>query len=171
MSCSWTQYSGSAGSETRTSNSSIPSLMLHQPSHCPPHANSTVSCADAGIYVMGVQVHLTKKYADIFFFSPQLILQKSNGNHSKKTINFQGSRGSPTFSRGWGSNCLFPVETHITCDFPRGIRTPCPPPPLPPPPPPPSGSAHECLHSLVKYLLTSTKRCYLSDQFQFLNMK
>ena len=26
-----------------------------------------------------------------------------------------------------GSNCLFPVETHITCDFPGGVRTPCPP--------------------------------------------
>ena len=38
---------------------------------------------------------------------------------------FQG--GGPTFSRGGGgSNCLFPIETHITCDFPGG---PCPPPP------------------------------------------
>ena len=30
---------------------------------------------------------------------------------------------------GGGSNCLFPIETHITCDFPGG------PDPLPPPPP------------------------------------
>ena len=31
------------------------------------------------------------------------------------------SRGGPTFSRGGGgSNCLFPIETHITCDFPGG---------------------------------------------------
>ena len=43
---------------------------------------------------------------------------------SKKTIIFQGSRGSnilqgcPTLSRG--SNCLFPIETHITRDFPGG---------------------------------------------------
>ena len=38
---------------------------------------------------------------------------------------FQGG-GGPTFSRG-GSNCLFPIETHITCDFPGGgVRTPCP---------------------------------------------
>ena len=28
-------------------------------------------------------------------------------------------QGAPTFSRG-GSNCLFPIETHITCDFPGG---------------------------------------------------
>ena len=58
----------------------------------------------------------------------------------KKTIIFHGSRGGPTFSRGvqlfpgggggggGGSNCLFPIETHITCDFPGGgVRTPCPP--------------------------------------------
>ena len=30
--------------------------------------------------------------------------------------------GGPTFSRGGGggSNCLFPIETNITCDFPGG---------------------------------------------------
>ena len=22
-----------------------------------------------------------------------------------------------------GSNCIFPIETHITCDFPGGVRT------------------------------------------------
>ena len=31
-----------------------------------------------------------------------------------------GGGGGPTFSRGGGSNCLFPIETHITCDFPGG---------------------------------------------------
>ena len=35
-----------------------------------------------------------------------------------------------TFSGGGGGgggvNCLFPIETHITCDFPGGVRTPCP---------------------------------------------
>ena len=42
----------------------------------------------------------------------------------KEIYLFQGSRGGPTFSRGGGgSNCLFP----ITCDFPGGVRTPCPP--------------------------------------------
>ena len=46
-------------------------------------------------------------------------------------------QGGPTFSRGdGGSNCLFPIETHITCDFPGGSRPPVPPPPPPPPPPP-----------------------------------
>ena len=39
----------------------------------------------------------------------------------KELYHFQGSRGGgPTFSRGGGSNCLFPIETHITCDFPGG---------------------------------------------------
>ena len=26
------------------------------------------------------------------------------------------------------SNCFFPIETHLICDFPEGVRTPCPPP-------------------------------------------
>ena len=44
----------------------------------------------------------------------------------------------PIFSRGSNffqgvSNCLFPIETHLICDFPEGVRTPCtPPPPLDP---------------------------------------
>ena len=62
---------------------------------------------------------------------------------SKKSIVFQGSRWGPIFSGGSNfyqgvSNCLFPIETHLICDFPEGVRTPCPP---PPPPPPPTGSA------------------------------
>ena len=78
-----------------------------------------------------------------FFFSPQLILQKSNGQFQRNLSFFkvpEGSnifQGSPTFSQG-GSNCLFPIETHITCDFPGGVRTPCP----------PSGSAHVSFHLL-----------------------
>ena len=39
-------------------------------------------------------------------------------------------QGGPTFYRG--SNCFFPIETHITCNFP-GVG---------PDPLPPSGSAH-----------------------------
>ena len=47
-----------------------------------------------------------KKAPTTIFFSPQLILQKSNGQFLKKSIVFQGSRsgpifpGGPTFSRG-----------------------------------------------------------------------
>ena len=55
---------------------------------------------------------------------------------AKKSIILQGSRGSPTFSRGvqlfpgggGGSNCLFPIEIHITCDFPGGGPDPLSPP-------------------------------------------
>ena len=80
----------------------------------------------------GVQVSLTKK--SIFFFSPQLF-------YSRKMFNFKeiyhfsrfqrGSNifqgGSNFFQEGGGSNCLFPIETHITCDFPGGSEPPVPP--------------------------------------------
>ena len=49
-------------------------------------------------------------FNEIYHFS---ICQGSRGGPSFSR------RGGPTFSRG-GSNCLFPIETHITCDFPGG---------------------------------------------------
>ena len=66
-----------------------------------------------------------KALTTFFFFSPQLILQKSNGQFLRNPSFFQVSRGGPTFSRG--VQLLIPIETHITCDFPGGVRTPCPP--------------------------------------------
>ena len=36
----------------------------------------------------------------------------------KKTIILQVSRGGPIIFRGGGSGCLFPIETHISLDFP-----------------------------------------------------
>ena len=41
---------------------------------------------------------------------------------SEGVQHFPGGGWGPTFSRGGGggSNCLFPIETHITCDFPGG---------------------------------------------------
>ena len=42
------------------------------------------------------------------------------------------SRGVQLFLGGGGSNCLFPVETHITCDFPGGVGSGAPVPPLDP---------------------------------------
>ena len=56
-----------------------------------------------------------------------------------KTIVFQVSEGDPTFSRGGGGGPTFSrggggfymlicIETHRTCDFPGGVRTPTPPP-------------------------------------------
>ena len=97
------------------------------------------TCADPGIFVRGVQVNLTKKlrqrfFLFVFFFYSSAYFTEVKWLISKKTIIFQGSRGGPTFSRGGGptfsrgSNCLFPIETHITCDFPGGGPDPCPPP-------------------------------------------
>ena len=64
-----------------------------------------------------------------FFFCPQAYFADGKWLISKKTIIFQGSREGPTFFRGVGeSYCLFPRDTHITCDFPGGgVRNPCPP--------------------------------------------
>ena len=69
------------------------------------------------------------------FFSPQLILQKSNGQFQRNQSLLKVPEGVQHFPGGGGvqlfpggSNCLFPIETHITCDFPGGgVRTPCPP--------------------------------------------
>ena len=104
--------------------------------------SETQTNADRGIFVggggggggEGGSISLTKKSSGDFFssFSPQLILQKSNGQFLRNLLFFkvpegvQHFPGGPTFSGGGGgSNCLFPIETHITCDFPcRGVRTP-----------------------------------------------
>ena len=73
-------------------------------------------CTDPEIFVR-VQVSLTKKSPDVFFFffffSPQLILQKPNG----QSIIFQGSRGGPTFSRGGGGVQLFPGGVQLLIPF------------------------------------------------------
>ena len=53
---------------------------------------------------------------------------------------FQGGGGLQLFPGGGGYNSLFPIETHITCDFSGGGSGP--------PAPPPSGSA------LVKPVIT-----------------
>ena len=97
----------------------------------------------------GVRVSLTKKSRTLFFlhfiYLVLSLFYRSQMVISKKSIIFQGSRGGPTFSRGsnffqgggggggGGSNCLFPIETHITCDFPGGGGGSGPPvPPLDP---------------------------------------
>ena len=55
----------------------------------------------------------------------------------KEIYHFSRFQRGPTFSRGGGGvqlfpggfNCLFPIETHITCDFRGGGPDPLPPPP------------------------------------------
>ena len=89
-----------------------------------------------------VQVHVTEKKLIqrfnfcLFCFRTQLITEGPMVLFQRK-LYVSKAPGGPTPSRGWpnffqgGSNCLFPKETHITCDFPGG-----------PDPPAPSGSAH-----------------------------
>ena len=84
------------------------------------------SCADPGFFVRrgggggGVRVNLTKKPRQRFFLVLSLF-------YWSQMVNFEENYhlGGPTFPRGvqlfpGGSNCLYPIETHITCDFPGG---------------------------------------------------
>ena len=87
------------------------------------------SCADPG----GGPCQSDKKSSDnVFFFLVLSLLYRSQMVNFKEIYHFSTfQRGSNIFQRGskffqGGSNCLFPIETHITCDFPGGVRTPCP---------------------------------------------
>ena len=121
--------------------------------------------ADSGIFVSGGggggPGQTDKKSSDnvffFLFFSPQLILHQSNGQFQGNLSFFKVPEGVQHFPGGGGgrvqlyqggeSNCLFPMETHITCDFPGGGPDPLP--------PPPSGSAlgMVCGPFLVVWLL------------------
>ena len=63
-----------------------------------------------------------KTTATTFFLNPQLILQLYMGGPTF----FRGGGGS-NISRGGGVQMLISIKTHITCDFPEGVLTPCPP--------------------------------------------
>ena len=71
-----------------------------------------------------------KKALTTFFLSFFLVLSlfyRSQMDNFKENYHFKVPEGSKIFQGGGGgSNCLFPIETHITCDF-QGVRTPCPP--------------------------------------------
>ena len=95
-----------------------------------------------------IQVNLTKKALTFFVFCFVFLVLSLCLFYRSQIVNFKEiyhfsrfQRGSNIFQGGGGgagSNCLFPIETHITCDFPGGgVRTPCP---------PPSGSALAFLH-------------------------
>ena len=90
-------------------------------------------CADPGFFVRGGEGpgQSDKKALTTFFFQSSAYFTEVKWLISKKTIIFHGSRGGPTFSRGGptfsrGFNCLYPIETHITCDFPGGSGPPDP---------------------------------------------
>ena len=106
--------------------------------------NCLLPCADPGIFVGGVgggSTSICQKSSDnvvcffFFFFLVLSLFYRSQMVTFKEKCHFsrfrRGSKffqgvGGPTFSRGGGSNCLFPIETYTTCDFPGGVRTPCP---------------------------------------------
>ena len=97
----------------------------------PAESNISFVCADPGNFVRGVQVSLTKKALTRFFFFfflvLSLFLRKSNGQFQRNLLSFfkvsEIFQGGPAFS-----SCLFPIETHITCDFPGGGPDPLSPP-------------------------------------------
>ena len=79
------------------------------------------------IFRQGGPGHSDKKESsENVLFQSSAYFTEVNWSISKKSIIFQSSRGGSIFSRGWGpfflggwgmSNCLFPIDTHITCDF------------------------------------------------------
>ena len=76
-----------------------------------------------------------KKSSDnvFFFFLVLSLFYRSQMVNFKEIYHFSRfQRGSNIFQGGVqlfpeGSNRLFPIEIHITCDFPGGVQTPCPP--------------------------------------------
>ena len=58
----------------------------------------------------------------ILFYRSQMVYFKENYHFSRfqrgSNIFQGGGCGGPTFPGG--SNCLFPIETHIACEFPGG---------------------------------------------------
>ena len=74
-------------------------------------------------FCVGVQALRPENHLDVFVFSPQLILQFTEGFITEKTILFQGSRGGP--------NANF-YRNPYSLRFSMGVRISYP----------PSGSAH-----------------------------
>ena len=58
------------------------------------------ACADPGIFVRGGPGQSDKKSSDVFCFSPQLILQKSNGQFQRNLSFFKVPEGVQHFSGG-----------------------------------------------------------------------
>ena len=92
-----------------------------------------LTCADPGIFVRGGgggpgQSDKNKLWQRFFFLVLSLFYRSQMVNFKEiyhfsrcqRGPTFTRGGGGPTFSRGGGSNCLFPIETHITCDFPGG---------------------------------------------------
>ena len=133
-------------------------------------------CADPGIFVRGGgegQHQSSKKSSDnvVFFFLVLSLFYRSQMVNFKEKCHFSRFRRGSNFFHGGGgvqlfpgggggSNCLFPIETYTTCDFPGGGPNPLS---------PPSGSALGCdLFSFpVRKMMRSplALRCLFSCNF------
>ena len=98
-----------------------------------------MTCADPGIFVRGGPGQSDKKTCDnVFFLCLSLFCRSQMVNFEENYHSSRFQRGSnifqggPTFSRGGGVQLLIPIETHITCDFPREGGSGPPVPPLDP---------------------------------------
>ena len=75
----------------------------------------------------------------------------------RENYTFPKIQRGPTFNRGGPTvQMLISIETHITCDFSGGVRTPIPPYPPPPPPPPLPLDPRMIFHT---YILAGTLIC------------
>ena len=139
-------------------------------------------CADPVIFVRGWGVHVNRAkklwqrclfvFFFCFFLSPQLIFWSQMVNFKEK-YHFSSFRRGSKFVQGGGgggfnyfqgggggvSNCLFPIETHITCDFQGG----------PDPLSPPSGSALGC--DLFSFPVRKMMRSPLAPVLVFLQLR
>ena len=78
-----------------------------------------------------VQVSLTKKLWQRFLLVLSLFYRSQMVNF-KEIYRFSRLQMGSNFFQGVHffhgmSTCLFSIETHLICDFPEGVRTPCPP--------------------------------------------
>ena len=87
------------------------------------------SWADAGIFFRGDSgsSEIKKKKAlttffslNIFYRSPKVTFKEklSFSKVPEEVQHFPGGGGPTSFRGGVVSDCLFSIETHITCDFP-----------------------------------------------------
>ena len=92
----------------------------------------SLTCADPGIFVKGGPGQSAKKSSDNFFFFLVLSLfYRSQMVNFKEIYHLSRFQRGSNFFQGGGSNCLWTIETHITCDFSGGSAGP-PVPPLDP---------------------------------------
>ena len=82
------------------------------------------SCADPGIFSRGVQARRPENSLDNVFFSPQPILQFTEG---VQWFYYRENYTFPRIQRGLGVQMLISIDIHLTCDFPGGYGPPIPP--------------------------------------------